>query len=347
ASIAVDRDGYIHVAYNMHNMPWQYAVSEKPGDISRFVFKGQRLTQADLDTVKHENKTVFPRLNSGAIPGNQITYPAFFTDRAGELYVTYRFALRPKRTYIERTLAAGIARYDRARKKWSAIGGPIPVGSSDADLPAGTRVAQAWPFAYNHTLTVYPPRLWFDRNNGMHATWVWRNGGAGIDATRPTYAYSPDGGHTFYRSDGRRYPPAIALKDVEILPYVFYGRFFTMTAVTANRAGRVTFGLQPVDGTGIRITHVPGGSWTSPETAPLNAGAPFVDDADREWSIATGPVILRRAGNAVPGSRWTEVYRDTGWCLPKVLPWPGERAFLVHLQACDNTTVKIIKVTAP
>jgi hypothetical protein len=54
ASVGIDRNGYIHVAGNMHHSPfnhpktgnpyyeyaWQYVVSDKPEDISSFTFVG-------------------------------------------------------------------------------------------------------------------------------------------------------------------------------------------------------------------------------------------------------------------------------------------------------------------
>ena len=55
-SLIVDKKGYIHVAYNMHNMPWQYSISKKPEDISEFVFKGEFIDYDTLRKVKHENK---------------------------------------------------------------------------------------------------------------------------------------------------------------------------------------------------------------------------------------------------------------------------------------------------
>ncbi|MEQ1784515.1 MAG: BNR-4 repeat-containing protein, partial [Hyphomonadaceae bacterium] len=41
ASVAFDKRGHVHIAYNMHNMPWQYVVSKRPYDIGEFAFKGQ------------------------------------------------------------------------------------------------------------------------------------------------------------------------------------------------------------------------------------------------------------------------------------------------------------------
>ena len=40
-SIAVDHQNFVHVAYNMHNMPWQYSVSRQPGSLDAFDFRGE------------------------------------------------------------------------------------------------------------------------------------------------------------------------------------------------------------------------------------------------------------------------------------------------------------------
>lgn len=91
-SIAVDRAGYVHVAYNMHHMPWQYSVSTRPGDISTFNFMGEPITSAQKALVKLANQTPFFSIGKAAIAGNQITYPAFYYDQNRDLYVTYRYS---------------------------------------------------------------------------------------------------------------------------------------------------------------------------------------------------------------------------------------------------------------
>ena len=53
-SLGLDRDGYLHVAYNMHNMPWQYMVSQRPGDIRGFLFRGQGISEAERRTVQYD-----------------------------------------------------------------------------------------------------------------------------------------------------------------------------------------------------------------------------------------------------------------------------------------------------
>ena len=147
ASIGVDNHGYIHVAYNMHNMPWQYSVSAKPGAIGNFIFKGDPITHADRYLVRHKNKTPFISIGTAAIPGNQITYPAFFNDRSGQLYVTYRFATRPKRRFSARDFAGGIAKYNESVHQWEPIGGQLVRTDKDASYPGGRDSGIVIPFS--------------------------------------------------------------------------------------------------------------------------------------------------------------------------------------------------------
>ena len=63
----VDKNGFIHVSGNMHNVPLIYFRSEKPENIDSF----EKLAM----TGKNEERS---------------TYPVFFKDQKGELYFQYR-----------------------------------------------------------------------------------------------------------------------------------------------------------------------------------------------------------------------------------------------------------------
>lgn len=65
--MAIDKEGYIHVSGNMHNVPLIYFRSEKPHDIS-----------------------VFSALPMTGVNEEKVTYPIFFKDPAGDLYFQYR-----------------------------------------------------------------------------------------------------------------------------------------------------------------------------------------------------------------------------------------------------------------
>ncbi len=171
-SIGIDAEGYIHAAYNMHGDPWQYSISDRPEDISSF--------------------TKIPPDDPRMIPGSKITYPIFIRDNNGVLYVSYRD--QPPKTgsgdIVYPELRSGnIAKYDVTKKRWTAIG-----GGPNVDV------------AEDNSYGVYKVRLRFDRNNRMHLAWLWRwKVPTGGDAMQPTYAYSDDGGKTFFTARGVQY----------------------------------------------------------------------------------------------------------------------------------------------
>jgi hypothetical protein len=193
ASVGIDRNGYIHVAGNMHHSPfnhpktgnpyyefaWQYVVSDKPEDISSFKFVGDDESQT--------------------IPGTWITYPSFARDQNGVLFITFRHRVKFDTGWSPGIMAAAIARYDADARIWVMLGG--------TDYAHGVKT-----FFWNDSgaegtaYQPYRPRIFFDRDNRMHVTWVMDDGnGASGYHTHVLYAYSDDGGDTFKRADGSLY----------------------------------------------------------------------------------------------------------------------------------------------
>lgn len=346
-SIAVDRAGFVHVAYNMHHMPWQYSVSRRAGDISAFDFLGESLSAAQKSIVKLVNKTPFPSIGNAAIPGNQITYPAFYHDRNLDLYVTYRFAIRPKLAFADRAYAGGIAAYDIDTKKWHSIGGEITVTSNQADLPKDLATTEVKAFAFADGWQALPIRLTFDENNGMHAVWAWRKHEGNSAYTKASYAYSPDKGKTFRKADGSFYELPIAINATDA-PFTAFG--FPKTSLTADADLSVAtdLGGQPYfvavpKGRGSQLTFFrkTKGRWENPENMPLNARRLEIDDDGRQWVFSTGLKVMRRdSGQDI----WTKIYEDRdankyGW--PKIYSLPNERLFIVHTLNSQVNKVKI------
>ena len=56
-SVGIDSRQHVHVAYNMHNMPWQYVRSRTPCSIDDFEFRGVAMSDADLRTAFEENSS--------------------------------------------------------------------------------------------------------------------------------------------------------------------------------------------------------------------------------------------------------------------------------------------------
>ena len=295
-SIALDKRGYVHVAYNMHNMPWQYAISNKPKDIAEFTFRGERLSTAERVAVKHANRTPFPTLGEAVIPGNQVTYPRFFKDRNNDLYLTYRFATKPKRHFKERGYAGGAARYDVASKTWTSIGAPIEVTAEDAELPDGVSEAQVRPLIFTDKWTVYLIQLVFDKNNTMHLSWMWREGGAGRDTSHPSYAYSDDSGLSFKKSSGVLYSLPISQRASDIVwPQRAHKGYAAKNSLAVDSQGRPHVVVHRLGETRKLISLDPASkTWSKPENMPQSAAEIFFDREDRLWAIATGPVLMRK-----------------------------------------------------
>lgn len=338
ASIALDKYGYVHVAYNMHNMPWQYAVSKKPYDISAFYFLGQAVTESDLKAVKLENKTPFPHIGSGSIPGNQITYPMFFSDREKNLYVTYRYALKPARSWENRAFAGGIARYDADLRQWSQIGGNFTISYKDAKLMDGKSTSIQKPFAFSPGYSVYLPTLAFDVDNGMHIFWSWRKEGAGMETTHPSYAYSPDR-ENFFSSDGAQLLLPISVSEIKSFADNDDRQFYApkTVAVTPNKIPVAVF--QPLSGGRELVTIDRTNDSVRIEKTPESAQNILIDSAGRQWLFATGIKVFMRETET---AQWRVVGTiGTDLCFPKAKYYSEESRFILQAKSCHSMAMSV------
>ena len=361
ASIALDRLGYVHVVYGMHDVPWQYSVSRQPDSIDRFIFRGQPADLRQRRSSK-DGRVVFPGPGTAAIPGNQVTYPAFFNDRRGRLYVTYRYAVRPKVTWYERTFAGAIARYNAQNKTWKQIGGNVRQNRDEVDLPKGVNSRVTHPFAMQQGWWVYQPRLAFDRDNGMHVSWMWRRGNAGPNASHPSYAYSPDGSNRFYRSDGRAYRLPIGIRDTEIVvpprqranasrPIAKHG-FYNPARLRLSQDGTPSIAIQPLGANSYGFRPSARRGWRTPEKLPYNALQIRYDDHGNEWAFATGLTVLKRRVKAdgTPHSNWRVVFKGGNLCNPRMVEGARSDAYYIHaniLRAgrCRTDRVTVVRLS--
>jgi len=221
-SIAVDKEGYLHLVGGQHNTPnpdlyitgsWEkmnvsrerdaadfprqmYWVSEKPGDITSFKFAGQKN-------------------NPRSIPTEYLNYMNFVQDRNGELYVYGRISVNGWQSW-------GLYRYNTSAKQWNSLGGETSavtaaVRNRQPDwfnfltrnirgkIPeeSGLRsLAWAWqPHFYNYCRSVWG--VTFDKTNRMHVQIPIRGlDGEGRVVDRDLYVWSDDGGETVHRADG-------------------------------------------------------------------------------------------------------------------------------------------------
>lgn len=292
ASVCVDRDGYIHVAGNMHHSPfnhpktgnpyyeyaWQYVVSDKPEDISSFSFVGDDQTRT--------------------IPGTWITYPSFARDPNGVLYVAFRHRIKFGTGWSPGILAAAIARYDSDAKVWVMLGG--------THYPHRKKT-----FFWNNSgadgtaYQPYRPRIFFDRHNRMHVTWVVDDGnGSSGYHTHVLYAFSDDGGDTFKRADGSRYetlPITLANADVVVGPEWTGGDgslwYTSYVGVDADGHPAVSFADNGND-TSWWSSWQPGIGWSAPMKLPFDSiPARILTDANGILTAADGHNRLHRSFN--------------------------------------------------
>lgn len=80
------------------------------------------MTEAEFNKYYRENRTGFRDEGEAAIPGTQISYPAFYKDSLGDIYVTYRFAMQPTNSFAAREFSTGVAKYELGSQTWKSIG---------------------------------------------------------------------------------------------------------------------------------------------------------------------------------------------------------------------------------
>jgi len=345
-SIAVDREGHLHVAYNMHNMPWQYAVSRKPHNIEDWEFRGEALSRQRLQAfARKDDSHDFRGPGRGAIPGNQITYPRFFTNPQGEIYLSYRFAVYPARNWPARVLGGGLARYDVADRSWTPIGGVVPRSRADVAVAEDEEPPAATVFAMEPNWVVYMPAIAFDGHGGMHVAWLWRQGGPGRTVSRPSYAFSPDGGRTFQRSDGTPYELPIGLESAEQIVPDRERTYLTPLQLAVSPDGGAWVYMSPADRNPSReLWRADGrGGWHAEGRPPESAYAFDIDRQGRHWAFASGLRIHQRANAA---AKWQLFEERAGLCAP----WPllTDEAIFVHAVDCeDKGRVQVLEFSPP
>lgn len=332
-SIAFDKNGHVHAAYNMHNLPWQYVASEKPYDISQFVFYGQSISLRDLDALRLENKTHYPNIGHALIPGNQITYPAFFKNRSGDLFVSYRYAMRPARNWENRSIAAGIARFDEDNWTWTPIGSPISLSNGDAVHIENKAVSTA-PFAYDENYVPYLVTLAFDASNAMHAIWTWWNKSSnqtGAVTVLPTYKQIAESTQNTSQAD---------TKSGRIPVWSTLTTFNTAKSIAIAANGDVLAILEPQGQNRklVRLSRVTR-NWSQPVDTPNSASKILVDRNGNEWVFASGLKLFKRT----PGGAWSRpISIGYNLCDPRPVYSAEENSFYIYAKTCptrDNVMV--------
>lgn len=339
-SVAADKNGFVHVAYNMHNMPWQYKRSDQPHSVDAMTFHGQHISQAQIDRWKWENKTWFPTNGTGEIPGNQITYPQFKKDNNRDLYVSYRFAAKPAATWEDRTMSGGVSRYSTQDLNWTAVGGTVNASASDFEYNENAP-DMATAIAANQGWTVYHPRLMFGPDDQMHLSLFWREGTAGAELSSPCYFKSEDG-YNFTDAVGNYFSLPVSASDCGNIGFDATTQFYSIGNSAMDSTGKPFILVSPIGDVRKISSYDDSTGWTH-EDAPLNATEIFFDKDDTMWAVASGIRVLKREKNS---NEWDLMYSDSSGtnCYPKSTVNAPKTLAFIHAQACDESSVTVYGV---
>ena len=192
-SIGVDKEGYIHVAGDMHNDEFRYWRSDKPYDVSSFT----------------------PYF--GDIEGFGFSYYYFRVDQNNELYLAAR--VQALDTYFQKGgRGVGIYQYDSTKRKWTARG-------ELADHPNARYPVVGWALSGQNggSYQMYKSDLRFDLNNRMHLSVTVNADDSANRHNYAVYAYSDDGGENFQRLNGAKLSNPIRLTDKKLGPDIIAG----------------------------------------------------------------------------------------------------------------------------
>lgn len=324
-SLAFDKNGYVHIAYNMHNLPWQYAISRQPYDVSQFSFNGQLVTLAQFDALRLTNKTHHPDAGKAGIPGNQISYPAFFKNRAGDLYITYRYAMKPARGWEKRARAAGVALYDADNHTWLPVGASLVRGPGDADFD-GKPIPSTTVFAYDPGYIPYLVTLAFDADDAMHAVWTWWDRSSHQSGNANVYP-------SYRKLDNPTQPAAIANAASGRIPgWPSDAIFNTAKSLAVAANGDVLVILEP-QGQNRKLMRLDRskGKWGPAEDTPHSASKVLVDRDGNEWLFASGLHLFKRA----PGGNWSRPLGiGRNLCDPRPVYSHTEHSFYILAKTC-------------
>lgn len=332
-SVAVDKAGFIHVAYNMHNMPWQYKKSVKPYDIKEMLFVGDDINEIDLFKVKALNKTGFSERGNSFIKGTQVTYPAFFYDRNGDVYITYRFAYEPEKKWKDRELSVLMAKYNLDKNRWNMLGGLVNTGKYNI-------------FAKDARYVPYVPRMFFDKNNRMHVSLMWRLGGPGADANYPSYLYSDDAGKSFYDIEGNKLNVPISVHTGNINIDSTEQKYYAITDIAADNLGNPYILMHLYKGKYILKKYDKNqNKWKSMESFPSGASSITYWNGAL-YAFASGPVVYIKD---TVSEKWTILDRGKGkrYCNPKVSKGPYTGQLYLYSQSCDLRSARVYKLNIP
>jgi hypothetical protein len=191
SSIAIDGDGYLHVAWGVHGNPLLYTrstTSVLSGDPFNFIG----------DTIGNSGSL------TGALPfqSSGTTYPEFYhLPGSGDLLLSYRTGSSGNGEYQ-------LARWNNSTNAWTSVRTALNSGNSGAQPWIDNDYSgDALP-----NVNAYHNKLVIEGSGRMHVSWSWRTGSDSTTGFTDyqsnhniMYAYSDNGGVDWYRDNGERY----------------------------------------------------------------------------------------------------------------------------------------------
>lgn len=280
-----------------------------------------------------QNKTHYPSRGRTLIPGNQITYPAFFKDRAGELFISYRYAMRPARSWEARSRAAGIARFDTNAWAWLPVGGVENLSNGDFIHPGASDFTTTV-FAYDASYEPYLIILAFDANNAMHAIWTWWDKASTLTGSSNVFP-------TYSKIDDTTLSTTVASTASGRIPgWSSTTAFNTPKSIAIAANGDVLAILEPqgVNRKLIRRDRLTG-TWSSPVDTPYSGTKIMVDRNGNEWVFASGLNLFKR----IPGGAWSKpIQIGVGLCDPQPIYSEFENSFYIHAKICSGKNKAVV-----
>jgi len=212
-------DGRIHIDWSIHHNRNHWGVS------SRECLTAARLSSCTFDwsrplTPEAVDRPTGTTAERTTATENTFTYPQYFNDANGNLYISYRFGESFRGN-------AWLARYNNDGATWTSLGLIIRGRFEEIDWSGGSGRCDAFGNIVEPERNlrvachrgVYTAGMQFDNHNRLHVMWEYKEYSSGLSGNglrAMYYMYSDDLGRTWYSSAGR----LIATANTDpVLPY--------------------------------------------------------------------------------------------------------------------------------
>jgi rhamnogalacturonyl hydrolase YesR len=270
-AMAVDRSGFLHLSWGMHNAPLAYAVSTAP-------VLGRGFG-------KH-NKLAFKRARMIGAQENEVTYPEFFQAPDGTLLFTYRNG----------GVGGGsgngnqyINAYNARAKAWRRIANPMVDGISTS-------------------MNAYTNGMDYDSHGGVFTSWTIRETPDWQTNHDIYLARSPDNGRTWLSHDGRPLGSSIdrAKADAlaKILSLPLHSSLINQTSMAIDRNGNPLIATwwapkAPTDNTRqYMLVWRDGAAWRTSQISHRASGETF-DASGADVRQVGRPIMLTDSDNRI------------------------------------------------